>query len=128
MRRPRVLVLENEAVIALDISVILEGKGFEVVGPFDRIAQAMAAVKASVLDAAILDVQIGSDQSFAVANALGAAGIPFLWATAYHQGDLPAPYRSQLYLHKPFTARELTDTLLLVLDAAKRESPHVRAP
>jgi len=111
MHKSRILILEDEALIAMDVRETLEREGFEVVGPFDRVMAAMVAVNAIKIDGAILDVAIGTEQAYEVAEALAAANIPFVWATAYPRSELPPEYRSQPCLQKPFDTAELTNTL-----------------
>jgi len=111
MPKSRILILEDEALIAMDVRETLEREGFEVVGPFDRVMAAMVAVNGIKLDGAILDVAIGTEQAYEVAEALTAANIPFVWATAYARNELPAEYRAQPCLQKPFDTVELTNTL-----------------
>ena len=116
MSKTRILILEDEALIAMDVRETLEREGFEVVGPFDRVMAAMVAVNGIKIDGAILDVAIGNEQAYEVAEALTAANIPFVWATAYERSDLPAQYRTQPCLQKPFDTAELTNTLRRALD------------
>jgi len=111
MPKSRILILEDEALIAMDVRETLEREGFEVVGPFDRVIPAMVAVKGIPIDGAILDVAIGSEQAYEVAEALTAANIPFVWATAYPRNELPPEYRAQPCLQKPFDTAELTSKL-----------------
>ena len=111
MPKSRILILEDEALIAMDVRETLEREGFEVVGPFDRVIPAMVAVKGIPIDGAILDVAIGTEQAYEVAEALTAANIPFVWATAYPRNELPPEYRAQPCLQKPFDTAELTSKL-----------------
>jgi DNA-binding response OmpR family regulator len=120
MPKSRILVLEDEALIAMDVRETLEREGFEVVGPFDRVIPAMVAVTGIPIDGAILDVAIGNEQAYEVAEALSAANIPFVWATAYQRGELPPQYRGRPCLQKPFDTAELTNTLRRVLDDTSR--------
>lgn len=111
MPKSRILVLEDEALIAMDVRETLEREGFEVVGPFDRVMAAMVAVNAIKIDGAILDVAIGNEQAYEVAEALTMANIPFVWATAFDRTELPVEFRAHPCLQKPFDTAELTNTL-----------------
>src|SRR5882757_116624 len=117
MPKSRILILEDEALIAMDVRESLEREGFEVVGPFDRVMPAMVAVAGIPIDGAILDVAIGAEQVHEVAEALAAANIPFVWATAYQRAELPSQYRGRPFLQKPFDSAELTNTLRRALDS-----------
>jgi CheY-like chemotaxis protein len=120
MPKTRIMILEDEALIALDVRETLEREGFEVIGPFDRVMAAMVAVNGAAIDGAILDVSIGTDEAYEVAEALSAANIPFIWATAYARNELPAQYRARPCLQKPFNTAELTNTLRRALDITSR--------
>ena len=120
MAKSRILILEDEALIAMDVRETLEREGFEVVGPFDRVMPAMVAVAGMPIDGAILDVAIGHEQAFEVAQALTVANIPFVWATAYPRTELPPEYRAQPCLQKPFDTAELTNTLRQALSNTSR--------
>ena len=61
----------------------LEDLGCEVVGPFGRIDQALAAVQATAVDAAVLDVNVRGEMVFPVAEALKARGVPMVFCTGY---------------------------------------------
>jgi CheY-like chemotaxis protein len=120
MPKSRILILEDEVLIAMDVRETLEREGFEVVGPFDRVLPAMVAVAGIPIDGAILDVAIGEDQAYEVAEALSAANIPFIWATAYERAELPPQFRAQPCLQKPFDTIELTNTLRQALSNPSR--------
>jgi DNA-binding response OmpR family regulator len=120
MPKSRILILEDEALIAMDVRETLEREGFEVIGPFDRVMPAMVAVAGIPIDGAILDVAIGTEQAYEVAEALSAANIPFVWATAYQRAELPPQYRGRPCLQKPFDTAELTSTLRRALDGTSR--------
>ena len=120
MPKSRILILEDEALIAMDVRETLEREGFEVVGPFDRVMPAMVAVAGMPIDGAILDVAIGPEQAYEVAEALAAANIPFVWATAYRRSELPLQYRGRPCLQKPFDTAELTNTLRQALHGTSR--------
>jgi two-component SAPR family response regulator len=104
----RILVVEDEAMIALAIEDTLEELGCEVVGSTGKLETALRLAKEESLDAAILDVSIRDQKVYPVAEQLLARGIPFVLASGYCDWALPNNLRDQPRLTKPFTTEELT--------------------
>jgi CheY-like chemotaxis protein len=113
----RVLVVEDEALVLMLLEDMLADHGCEVVATASRIAQAleMAADMALVFDAAILDVNLGGDPIFPVAEALAARGLPFIFATGYGAGGLPEVWRDRPTLQKPFGHQDVGRALALAV-------------
>lgn len=88
--------------IALDLEDCLNAAGCEVVGPFSRLAEAVAAAHGDKLDGALLDVNVGGENSFPVALHLEARGIPFLFLTGYGATVLPPEYARWEVHEKPY--------------------------
>ena len=82
-RRKRILVVEDEPLVAMLLEDMLIELGFEVVGPALRLDAATELAGREPLDGAILDVNLGEARSDAVAAALAERGIPFAFATGY---------------------------------------------
>ncbi|MEM7724694.1 MAG: response regulator [Pseudomonadota bacterium] len=106
-----ILIVEDEVLIALDISMMLEEEGASVVGPCADIQSALA--KTSKADAAILDVDLRGEDVFPVADSLHAAGTPFLFHTGRRDTDvLRARYGTDVAIvEKPTTAETLLATV-----------------
>jgi DNA-binding response OmpR family regulator len=79
----RILVVEDEALIAFEIEDAIKHAGGVVVGPFATVAGAMQPVENESLSAAILDVRLGAETSLPIATRLAEKGVPFLFYTAY---------------------------------------------
>jgi len=79
----RVLLLEDEAIIAFAVEDMLTDIGCIVVGPALRLEEACELARAVPLDAAVLDVNINSERSYSVAKELQRRNVPFLFATGY---------------------------------------------
>jgi len=79
----RVLVVEDEALIALQIEDAIQAMGCEVVGPASSVDAALELLRAGAPDAAVLDINLGGEPSERVASALAALGVPFLFCTGY---------------------------------------------
>lgn len=103
----RVLVVEDEMLIALEIEESLRSLGCVVVGPVGKLDAALRLAREEELDAAILDVTIRGGDVFPVAEELLARGIPFVLASGYGDWALPAPFRDRPRLTKPFARHEL---------------------
>ena len=98
----RVLVVENEYFIAMDIASALMDAGVDVVGPAVSVAGAIGLAEAEHLDAAVLDVALSDGKVFPLADLLGSKAVPVVFATAYECTSLPERYRSMPCLEKPF--------------------------
>jgi two-component SAPR family response regulator len=107
----RILVVEDETLIAMDIEAALDALGCEVVGPTGKLETALQLARGEELDAAILDVTIRGGKVFQVADQLLARGIPFVLASGYGDWALPEHLRNQPRLIKPFTSAELEEKI-----------------
>ena len=100
----RILLVEDEPLIAMMLEDFLDALGKTHAGTADCVAPALALVEAGGIDAAILDVNLrGGEQSWAVADALAAKNIPFVFATGGTQDGLIDTHRDRPTLSKPFT-------------------------
>jgi DNA-binding response OmpR family regulator len=104
----RILVVEDEALVAMLVEDALVDAGFAVLGPARSVAQALEMLNAETPDAAVLDLNLGGENSLSVADALAARGIPFLVATGYGAAGLPAHLRHIPVLPKPYDPADLT--------------------
>ncbi|MGI4794609.1 MAG: response regulator [Janthinobacterium lividum] len=103
----RILVVEDDMMIALHVEEALRDFGCIVIGPVGRLDVALQLASVEVFDAAILDVTIRGGQVFPVAERLMSRGIPFVFASGYGDWALPDAFRNQPRLTKPFTIRDL---------------------
>src|ERR1700761_7734577 len=97
----RILVIDDEPLIAMAVSDWLADLGHEVVGPAADRASALALVEQPI-DAAILDVTLGKDDSAPVARRLIDKKVPFAVASGHEVRSLEQPFASGLELPKPF--------------------------
>lgn len=114
----RVLVVEDEMIVAMLIEDILADMGAEVVGPASRNAQALELLAEGPVDAAVLDVNLGSETTLPTARELRARGIPFAFATGYGAAGVPAEFEGQPFLPKPFREADLREALARALGVA----------
>jgi len=97
----RILVVEDEPIVAISLQDMLGDLGYDVVGPAFRVAAALALC-AEAIDAAILDVNMAGEDSYAVAYALKARGVPYLFATGYGRQGLEPGHEDVPVLQKPY--------------------------
>jgi CheY-like chemotaxis protein len=108
----RVLVVEDEMLVALMISDMLTDLGHEPVGPAMRLEQALELARREQIDAAVLDVNLGEgNNSFPVADVLRNRRVPFFFATGYGLQGLSEAYRDVGILDKPFGPEDLASAL-----------------
>ena len=108
-RGRRVLVVEDEIIVSWNLQDMLSDLGCEVVGPAVRVDEALGMIDG--IDAAVLDVNLGGQTSFAIADALAARGVPFAFSTGYEKDSLPDDYRTFPVLRKPFHRSEVAELL-----------------
>lgn len=112
---PRIMIVEDEALVALMVEDLLTDFGCEISGSFGAVDEALAYLKDAAapppaLDGAVLDVNIGGTMVFPVAERLRAAGIPFVFATGY--GALPRQgFEDVVVLNKPINPDLLRDAV-----------------
>jgi CheY-like chemotaxis protein len=107
----RVLVVEDEMMVSMLIEDMLSELGCEVVGPASRLDEAMALVKEAELDCAVLDVNLGGQPIFPLADMLRERGRPFAFATGYGDAGLRDVDRGSPVLQKPFREGDLARVL-----------------
>ena len=121
--RPRILLVEDEMVIALLLEDLLVVLGYEVVGPVGRLREALAMAESEAPDAALLDVNLNGEKVYPVANSLAARNIPFVFLTGYGAAGIPAPYRDRPTLQKPFRRQDLSAVLAGVCGTPRPNPP-----
>lgn len=114
----RVLLVEDEALIAMNVEDMLDTLGYVVVATAAAVEEALAAVEGGGIDAALLDVNLRGRPSFPVADALAARGVPFVFATGYGTGGLREDFRDRPVLQKPFKLRDMERALSGALSGA----------
>lgn len=109
----RVFIVEDETLIALMLETMLEELGCVVLAVAGSVAEALRSLDgpAAQADAAILDVNIGGEKVYPVADALGERGVPYLFATGYGREGLGELYPRRIVLPKPYTQGVLAQAL-----------------
>ena len=104
----RILLVEDEPLIAMMLEDYLDVLGKEVAGTADSVADALAQIEASAPEAAILDLNLrDGEKSTPIAEALAARDIPFVFATGSGDDGVDPRFRDRPRLSKPFTMDEV---------------------
>lgn len=109
--RPSVLVVEDNRLIAADLAMAVEACGCAVVGPMTAVAEGLALLERQRPDGALLDVALGAEWVWPLADRLAACGIPFVFVSAYGVAEFPPRFRQHPRLMKPATLDALADAL-----------------
>lgn len=107
----RILVVEDEMLLAMMIEDMLADLGCESVSSAATVDQALALIDAQVFDLAMLDMNLNGNDSHPVAEALSARGVPFFYATGNTGHGLSDGYADRPMLKKPFKYEELVAIL-----------------
>ena len=99
--RRRILVVEDEPIVAMDISQTLSEAGYDVIGPANSVAHALALIAQFGCDAAVLDINLGLETSEPVARELINRGTPFVATSGYAREQQPVLMRTAPLLEKP---------------------------
>jgi CheY-like chemotaxis protein len=115
-------VVEDEALVAMQLEDMLTDLGCTVVAVAGTLSQALSRLDAiiDVTDGAILDVNLGGEKSYPIADALSRRSVPFIFATGYGPGSLDERYRQVVTLTKPFRTEDLADALTEIRDHGAR--------
>ncbi len=120
LRDHRILVVEDESLVAMLLETILEDMGCVPVGAASSVAEAHDLLAAEgKIDGALLDVNVGGTEVFPVADALIERGIPFVFSTGYGEGGLPERFRGHTTIQKPFTEAAVCQALMSAMGMAK---------
>jgi DNA-binding response OmpR family regulator len=107
----RVMVIEDDYLIALEQSDELTAAGAEVIGPCPNLQTALEELQVSEPTGAIVDINLGRGPSFDAASVLKSRGIPFAFVTGYDASVVPAEFVDIPLLRKPCDPRKLVETI-----------------
>ncbi|MEX2403435.1 MAG: response regulator [Balneolales bacterium] len=112
MSYKRILLVEDEFLVGLNIQSTLTNAGFEVFGPALNAQAALKLIAENDFDAAVLDVNLGGQSSDGIASKLAALDIPFLLLTGYDRENLPTELANAPLMEKPFDENELVEMII----------------
>ena len=109
----RVLLVEDESLVAMMMGEVLTELGFSVIGPCATAAEATATIGSTDVSAAILDVNLDGELVYPVADLLAARDIPFAFITGYGEESLSPRYADVPVLQKPIDRKALQDLFVV---------------
>lgn len=118
----RVLVVEDEPLVALDIMEVLDAVGIKGIGPIGSVEEAQRLIETERLDTALVDANLRGRPVDAIAAALTRRGVPFAFVTGYDRNALPQAFRGTAMLAKPYTHAALVETIEKLLSPRERSS------
>jgi DNA-binding response OmpR family regulator len=110
-RRARVLIIEDEPLIAENLRAILVDAGFEIAGVAGKVEKALRLIEKTGCDAAIVDANLGGVSAGPAAAALSAGKLPFIVLSGYTREQLPSEFSEAQFIQKPYRPSQLIDGL-----------------
>ena len=111
----RIIIIEDEPMIALDLQDVLVDAGFEIAGVAGKLEQALALIASTIFDAAIVDANLGGVSSSPAASALAERGLPFIVLSGYSLKQQQAAFPGGHFLQKPCRPALLIQVLTGIL-------------
>jgi CheY-like chemotaxis protein len=108
----RVLVVEDESLVAMLVEEYLTDFGCAPPCSVSRVGKALKTLKSTEIDAAVLDVNVAGESVAPIAEALEERGVPFIFASGYGRSGVDERWASKPVLQKPFSAKELQAALI----------------
>jgi DNA-binding response OmpR family regulator len=112
--KPHVLMVEDEVFIAMVLDDLLSDAGYEVRG-VTSLAEGLRVSQADGFDAAILDVNLGRELVFPLAEQLREQGVPFVFASGYGKEEIPQEFHNYETLPKPYDSKTMLDAVATLL-------------
>lgn len=117
----KVLVVEDETLVACDIMLALQDAGAVVIGPAPTVQSALELIDRSPPEAAVLDVRLGADHVSPVARALHGRGVPFVFHTGHANEEMLGEWPQARVVRKPADPSVLITELARLLDIQPRQ-------
>ena len=111
----RVLIVEDEPILAFALEGLLVDAGFEIAGVATRLEKALTIIESGICNVAILDANLAGISAGPAASALAARGLPFLILSGYSRDQLPDAFSEALCLQKPCSPERLIEALRSIL-------------
>jgi DNA-binding NtrC family response regulator len=119
----KILIVEDEAPIALNLATAVQQAGGIVVGPVASVAGAHAAMADNRLDGALLDIRLRNETSFPLADVLAVLNIPFVFVSGLSSALMPYTHRERPLFDKPYESTEVISTLAHLIKVARAAEP-----
>lgn len=107
----RILVVEDNILIAMDVEDQIAEQGCTPIGPFSHVSDGLEAVRQTDLHGAVLDVNLGDERVWPIAELLDQLGVPFVLATGYSDAEVPERFKTRPRLEKPISPGSLAAAL-----------------
>jgi DNA-binding response OmpR family regulator len=107
----KILIVEDEAPIALNLAAAVAQAGGTVVGPAPSVATSFGLMADNTLDGALLDIRLRGETSFPLADVLSVLGIPFVFVSGLSSALMPYTHRNRPLFDKPYDARDVIAAL-----------------
>lgn len=122
--RKRILLVEDEYLIAHDMAYELDNLGLEVIGPMSSVAAALKALETASVDGAVLDINLGGEQVYPVADVLLGRDVPMIFTTGYDGSEVPPRYAAIDRCSKPVTRAALARAVTQQFGVSDDEDAH----
>ena len=120
----RILIVEDEPIVALNYASILEEAGFDVLGPVGSIRKGIEIIDGERFDGAVLDIDLRGVPVEPIIMALQGKGVRYIFVSAFPA--MVGPYKNAVFLEKPCTAAELSKAVNALVLHARRELDELR--
>jgi CheY-like chemotaxis protein len=107
----RILVVDDEVLVAYDVAQIVEDMGAMVIGPAHDLERGLELAEREQIDFALLDVNLGTQMSTPIAERLKTRGIPFVLVSGYARAHIPASLAEETLLKKPCTPENIRSAI-----------------
>jgi DNA-binding NtrC family response regulator len=104
----RILIVEDEYLVALEMENLIRSLGGEVVGPAGRMEAAMRLARETEIDGAVIDLNMDGETTMALLELLAGRGVPFIVTTGYDLSMLPSHIKPVAFLTKPISLARFT--------------------
>jgi len=111
-----ILIVEDEAPIALHLAAAIQRAGARVIGPAATVNQAHAAMADNRIDGALLDIRLRNETSFPLADVLAVLGVPFVFVSGLSSALMPYPHRERPLFDKPYETEAVIEALARLID------------
>jgi DNA-binding response OmpR family regulator len=119
MAMARILIVEDEPIVALNYAAILKEAGYEIVGPIGTINEGISVIETQDVDGAVLDINLGGASVDPIVTALSARHVPYLFVSGFRGWS--HPYRNgATFVEKPCTATELLQAVAALTPCPSR--------
>ncbi|MBU8975185.1 MULTISPECIES: response regulator [unclassified Lysobacter] len=119
--KANVLMVEDEAYLAMALEDLLTDAGYHVLGAA-RLSDALEIADHEHLDVALLDINVQGEAVYPLASRLREQGVPFVFASAYSERNIPQDFRDCQIVQKPYTSERIIEAVESMLEGGKAQA------